>query len=54
MATDFIYGAKLSLLSKSNIRYEGILHDFDKTDSTISLKDGNMFNNEGSTYLQLL
>jgi len=35
-----LIGSKISLISKNEIRYEGILYDINKVDTTIALKDG--------------
>lgn len=39
-ATPF-FGAKISLISKSEIRYEGVLYTIDPKESTIALAKGN-------------
>jgi len=37
--TEFI-GAKISLISRADIRYEGIIHEINPEKSTITLKRG--------------
>lgn len=37
--TEFI-GAKISLISRSDIRYVGILHEINSEDSTVALEQG--------------
>lgn len=44
--TDYI-GAKLSLISKSDIRYVGILHEIDSANSTVSLEQVRSHGTEG-------
>lgn len=44
--TDYI-GARLSLVSKSDIRYVGILHEIDSVNSTVSLEQVRSFGTEG-------
>lgn len=39
MAEDYI-GCKISLISKSEIRYDGILYTINTGDSTIALQNG--------------
>lgn len=38
--SDNYIGHKISLISKADVRYEGILHDVDKDESTIALENG--------------
>ena len=38
--TEFI-GAKISLISRSDIRYVGILHEINSEESTVALEQGN-------------
>lgn len=35
-------GSKISLISRSDIRYVGILHHLNPTDSTVALEQGNL------------
>lgn len=35
-----LIGSKISLISKNEIRYEGVLFDINKVDTTIALKNG--------------
>ena len=37
-------GSKISLISKSDIRYVGTLHSINQQDSTVSLEQGNILN----------
>ncbi|KAG4304166.1 hypothetical protein PORY_002347 [Pneumocystis oryctolagi] len=39
--------SKISLISRSDIRYTGILHDINSKDSTISLQNVRSFGTEG-------
>ena len=43
MAVPYI-GSHITLISKSQIRYEGILHSIDPVQSTLALKNGEIFN----------
>ena len=40
-------GARLSLISKSDIRYVGVLHEIDSANSTVSLENVVSFGTEG-------
>ena len=40
-------GAQLSLISKSDIRYVGVLHEIDSANSTVSLENVVSFGTEG-------
>jgi hypothetical protein len=42
--TEFI-GAKISLISRSDIRYVGILHEINSEESTVALEQGNQTDN---------
>jgi len=42
-------GSKISLISKSDIRYVGTLHSINQQDSTVSLEQGNL--NRMSTFV---
>lgn len=42
--TNQFIGSKISLISKSEIRYEGILYALDLQEATISLAKGEFFN----------
>ena len=39
MSTSFL-GSQITLVSQSDIRYVGILHEIDSEKSTVTLKDG--------------
>ena len=41
-----LIGSRISLISKNEIRYEGILFDINKQDTTIALKDVRSFGTE--------
>ena len=40
MAAQPLVGGRISLISKKDIRYEGILYDINTGEATVSLKDG--------------
>jgi protein LSM14 len=44
--TEFI-GCRISLISKSDIRYQGTLHDINAAESTVSLENVMSFGTEG-------
>lgn len=39
MATEYL-GSTISLISKSDIRYQGVLHSIDPVEATVSLEKG--------------
>ena len=43
---DYI-GSKISLISKSEIRYEGILHDINNNDSSLTVQNVKSYGTEG-------
>ena len=44
MSSEIPYlGSKISLISKAEIRYEGILYTIDPNESTVALSKGNQF-----------
>ena len=49
MAAPFI-GSRISLVSKSEIRYEGTLHTIDTKESTVALKNVRSFDTEGRRF----
>jgi len=46
MAAPPLIGSTITLISKNEIRYEGILHDINKVDTTIALRDVRSFGTE--------
>ena len=46
MATPYI-GSRITLVSVSQIRYEGTLYEVDQAEASVSLKDVQMFGTEG-------
>ncbi|GMI03594.1 hypothetical protein TrVE_jg12055 [Triparma verrucosa] len=47
MSNNPLIGNRISLISKKNIRYEGILYTINQSDSTVALKDVKSFGTEG-------
>ncbi|RKP36723.1 Lsm14 N-terminal [Dimargaris cristalligena] len=47
MKADSLYGSRISLISKSNIRYLGILHEINEQDSTVALEQVRSMGTEG-------
>ncbi|KAJ1971626.1 hypothetical protein H4R34_005679, partial [Dimargaris verticillata] len=47
MSANSLYGSRISLISKSNIRYVGTLHEMNEVDSTVSLEKVRSMGTEG-------
>ena len=44
MSDPTLVGSIISVVSKSNIRYEGILHEYDYVEATVALESGKFIN----------
>ena len=47
----FVLGNRISLISKKNIRYEGVLYSINESDATVALQDVKSFGTEGRELL---
>ncbi|KAK1741756.1 LSm14 family protein [Skeletonema marinoi] len=51
MASNPLIGNRISLISKKNIRYEGVLYSINESDATVALQDVKSFGTEGRELL---